>query len=70
MLQNAINAGIIPQPDVSVTALSAFILYGISGIIHQEPITEITPEFTARKKQDAIRLIASILKVPIETIGG
>lgn len=70
ILQNAISAGIIRNPDVALDELAAFILHGVAGVMHQESLNEITPEFFSKKRQDAIRIIASILRVSPEIIGG
>jgi len=70
ILQNAIETGLIQQPDVPVAGLAAFMVHGIAGIVHHEEIKEITPELFEKKKKDIIKLIAMILRIQPEKIGG
>jgi AcrR family transcriptional regulator len=70
ILQNAVKAGIIQQPDVPVNELAAFLVHGIAGIVHREPVEKITPELFAEKRKNAVKLIANTLQISPETIGG
>lgn len=70
ILQNAIIAGIIQQPDVPVDELASFILHGVAGIMRHYSPGEITPEFFSMKKQNTVKLIANILRIPAERVGG
>jgi AcrR family transcriptional regulator len=70
ILQNAITAGIMEQQNVPLDTLAAFIVHGVAGIVHHEEIKEITPELFVKKKMDIISLIAAILRIPPEMIGG
>lgn len=70
ILQNAIKTELIQQPDVPVNELAAFIVHGVAGVVHQRKTKEITPELFAIKKKDIIKLIATVLRVKPELIGG
>ena len=70
MLQNAVKAGLITLPDMPLDELAAFLIHGTAGIVHQGPVTEITSELFAKKKESIIKLISNTLKISPETIGG
>lgn len=70
ILQNAIKAELVRQPDVPVEELAAFLVHGIAGVTHQKTVKACTPERFATKKKDIIKLIATVLKVSPELIGG
>lgn len=70
ILQNAIKAGVMPPSDVSLSELAAFVVHGVSGVVHQNDITKITPELFMEKKNDIVKLIAITLRISPEMIGG
>lgn len=70
LLQRAVATGIIQQPEISFQELAAFLVHGTAGLIHRQPVREVTPELFAPKKREIIRLIANILHVNPELIGG
>lgn len=70
VLQNAVKNGTIQQPDVPFSELAAFLVHGIAGIVHREPVKEITPELFAEKRKSVVRLLANILEITPETLGG
>lgn len=70
ILQNAVKAEIMQKPDVPINELASFLVHGIAGIVHQEPVEEITPELFLRKRKSVIKLIANILRISPEMIGG
>lgn len=69
ILQNAVKDGTIQKPDVPFNELAAFLVHGVAGIVHREPVKEITPELFAEIKKNVIKLLATILKISPETIG-
>ena len=68
ILQNAVKAGIVQQPDLPFDELAAFLVHGIAGIVHQEPVQEITPELFSKKRKSIIKLITSTLNISPETL--
>lgn len=70
ILQNAVKTGIIQQPDVPFNELAAFLVHGIAGIVHREPVEKITPEHFAEIRKNVVKFLAIILKISPETIGG
>ncbi len=70
ILQNALNAEIMQQPNVPLNVLAAFLVHGIAGIVHQKSVKEITPELFLKKRKDIIKLLANTLGISPETIGG
>lgn len=70
ILQNAVKGGLIKQPDLPFDELAAFLVHGIAGIVHQEPVQEITPELFSKKRESITKLIANTLNISPKTIGG
>ncbi|NLI22813.1 MAG: TetR/AcrR family transcriptional regulator [Clostridiales bacterium] len=70
ILQRAIATGVLGQPEASVRELAAFLVHGTAGFVHRQPVQDATPEWFAVKKREVLRLIASLLHVNPELLGG
>ena len=63
LLQRATETGILQQPDVTFQELAAFLIHGVAGFVHQQPVNELTAEFFSGKKHGVVRLIANVLNI-------
>jgi len=69
MISDAIETGKAANPlNLSTQELSSFLLCGISGIMHQKPMVQLTRDEFAHKRKTIITLIAHTIGIDEEEL--